>query len=283
MAKSKIIKEVPVALPPFKLEPILMKAGINTDWSHDFYKILDAHKKGYKGKGVKVAVLDTGVELTNDAFTKAVDEKRLKAIDARRNQNNPNDIQGHGTWCCSRYIADDEEVLGFAPECEVVSIKVLNDNGSGSLSDVVRGYEMAIDEGVDIISTSLGSPGTTAAMQNIVRKARDLGIILISAAGNDGTREGIDYPALYDEVYSIGSHDEIGKRASHSDWGVDLDLYGSGVRVRGAWSGNRITFAGGTSMATPSIGGCIALFLPLLKENYQVIDRDLFKKIATCL
>lgn len=271
-----------VKLPPFAESIQLIKSGSNTDWSHDFYDIEALHEKGIKGKGVKVAILDTGIDLSHNSFKTAIAEGRLTAVDAREGHNDPNDGNGHGTWCASRFISDGKDVLGFAPECTVISYKVLNDNGSGNLQNVIRAAEMAIKAGCDIISTSLGWAGEVDGFINVVNKSKERGILWLSAAGNDGTREDIDYPALYGDIISVGSHDKNRKRSRFSDYGLDLDLYSSGQKVLGAYTKNREAYLDGTSMATPSLGALITLmFDKLMKENGK-IDRHVLRKISTC-
>lgn len=277
------MENTPVKLPPFSAEVKWTKSGSNTDWSHDFYRIKELHSKGKTGKGVKVAVLDTGVDLSHNSFQKAIESGRLKAIDARSGGTTPGDRNGHGTWCVSRYISDGSDVLGFSPECSVTSYKVLNDNGSGNISSVINGVRMAIDEGVNIISTSLGWSGSSIpAIEELALEALSKGILWVSAAGNDGLQEDIDYPALYGDIISVGSHDKSRKRSLFSDFGVDLDLYSSGEAVLGAYTQNREAFLQGTSMATPSLGAIIATLWDDIIAEYGKIDREVLKILSTC-
>jgi major intracellular serine protease len=278
------LKDTLVTLPPFKANVQLIKAKSYTDWSHQFYSILDLHKSGRRGQGIKVAVLDTGIDLSHDSFKPAIDSGRLKAIDARLNQNDPTDRNGHGTWCCSRFISDGADVLGFSPKCQLTSYKVLGDGGSGSLADVLNGVQLAIEEGVQIISTSLGWNGSNIKeFEDIAKYVQSKGIVWVSAAGNDGKEEHIDYPALYNEIYSIGSHNSKGERSYFSDFGVDLDLYSSGEDVLGAYTRNREAYLQGTSMSTPSIGAIITALYNDIVDTYGTIDREILKKLATCL
>lgn len=275
-------KSEPVRLPPFTEAIQFIKSGSNTDWSHDFYDIKKLHDAGYKGKGVKVAVLDTGVDLSHNSFARAIAQGRLTAVDARRSKNDPSDGNGHGTWCVSRYISDGNDVLGFAPECTVTSYKVLNDDGSGSLEDVMRGVRMAIDDGHHIISTSLGWSGDVPNFIRLVNESKEKGILWLSASGNDATKGGIDYPAIYGDIISVGSHDKNRKKSRFTDYGIDLDLYGSGQKVLGAYTKDREAYLDGTSMATPSVGALIATMYFELKKKYGKIDRHTLRKIAKC-
>lgn len=279
----KNIKDIPVHIPPYNVSVQLIKSEQNTDWSHTFYDILNLHASGKKGKGVKIAVLDTGVDVSHDSFKSAFASGRLKAFDARSGKPSAADKNGHGTWCVSKYISDGKGILGFAPDCSVTSYKVLDDNGSGNLSDVLNGVRLAIDAGVHIISTSLGwSGGSIPEFESLAKEVQRKGIIWVSAAGNDGTKEDIDYPALYDQIISVGSHDKNRKRSYFSDFGVDLDLYSSGEAVLGAFLGNKEAYFNGTSMATPSLGALLATVYFDIINHYGKIDRDVLKKIATC-
>ncbi|MCO6499665.1 MAG: S8 family serine peptidase [Vicingus serpentipes] len=272
----------PVHLPPFTTEVLYIKSGTNVDWSHDYYKIKDIHSKGRMGEGVKVAVLDTGVDLSHDSFKTAIAEGRLKAVDARSGYNSPSDLNGHGSWCVSRFISDGNQVLGFAPKVTLTSYKVLNDNGSGSLNNVLSGIDKAIEEGHHIISTSLGWSGNISSFNRMVEKVKSKNIIWVSAAGNDGTSEDIDYPALYEYVMSIGSHDKNGNRSAFSDYGKELDYYSSGQEVLGAYTKNREAYLQGTSMATPSFGALLSLIYFDVLNKYGAVNRGTINKLVRC-
>lgn len=189
------------------------------------------------------------------------------------------------TWCVSRYISDDSTVLGFAPDCELLSIKVLDDDGTGSISDIINGLKIAVDNHVDIISTSIGwaSKVYSSELDKVVKDIEDKSIVWVSAAGNDGKHEDIDYPAFYDYVISVGSHDSDGRRSRFSDFGIDLDLYSSGNNVLGAYLNDKEAYLAGTSMATPSLGALIAILYDDLIGKYGKINRESLKKVATCL
>ena len=162
------------------------------------------------------------------------------------------------------------------------SIKVLGSNGGGVLSDIYRGVDLALAQGADIISTSLGWGSEWPHFAGVVQRVKAAGVLFLSAAGNDGTHNGIDYPALYDDVISVGSHDKNLKRSIFSDWGPDLDIYGSGEGVKGAWLGNKEAILQGTSMAAPSEAGIIAMFKNKIQAKYPIIHRETLKTIATC-
>ena len=249
------------------------------DWSHHFYNIDRVHARGRKGKGVKVAVLDTGIELSHNSFKTAVSEGRLNAYDFTGG-NDPNDYGGHGTWVCSRYIA---EGYGFSPECTLSSYKVLNSDGSGNLEDVKNALWDVIEGDYHIISTSIGWPKSVEGFSDIVQAVKDKGIIWLSASGNDGEWDGIDYPARYMDVISVGSHNKRGRKSKFSDTGYGLDLYSSGENVLGSYINNTSARLSGTSMATPSLGSLLALVYFDVIEKYGKIDRDILKKISTCL
>ena len=270
-------KDVAIELRPFSIEEDFTRGSL--DWSHQMYQIERLHQMGFKGKGIKVAVLDTGLDLNHDSFKTAVQEGRLKAIDGRNGINKPEDKNGHGTWCVSRFISNGTRAQGFAPECEVLSIKVLNDNGSGSITSITRGANLAIEAGVDIISSSIGWSGRYDPFTRIVKRATDAGIHWFSASGNDGKNEHIDFPALEPRVLSIGSHDNQKKKSGFSDYGVDLDLYGPGSRVKAAFLHNKEAIISGTSMATPSVAAFAAVLYDHLDGD---LSRENLKKIAKC-
>ncbi len=255
--------------------------GVNGDWSHESYRIKDLHNKGYKGDGIKVAVLDTGIDLNHLCFQEALDDGRIIANISDR-YSTFHDGHGHGSWCASRYIGTNN-VIGFCPNCILYSYKVMNDNGSGSLDDVFKYGHKALDEGVKIISISLGWNGEKGNkdLVDLVNRANSLNACIVAAAGND-FGNGLDLPALEDGVLSVGSHDVENKRSEFSDIGIDLELYGPGDGVLGAWKDGRVLSVSGTSMAAPSVGAFICLVYDYVMNKYGKFDYEILKKITKC-
>lgn len=151
-------------------------------------------------------------------------------------------------------------MLGVA-KVELYAIKVLDQNGSGSYSDVVAGIEWAISNNIDILNMSLGGSQGSKTLQSAIDNAYNEGMLLVAAAGNSGyDRKGtIGYPAKYDSVIAVGAVDQQNNRASFSSVGRELELMAPGVNIHSTVSGGEHDSYNGTSMATPHVAGVAAL------------------------
>lgn len=213
-----------------------------------------------RGRGVKVAVLDTGVDKDHfDLAGQVVLEK-----DFTNSSSGPRDRQGHGTHCSGIVAAKDNDngVVGVAPEAKIINGKVLGDNGSGSSSGIARGIQWAADNGADVISLSLGGPSpdpeTRAAIQYAVKK----GVVVVAAAGNEGPADGtVGYPGAYDEVICVASSNKDGRISSFSSRGRQVDIAAPGEAIVSTYPNDRLATLSGTSMATPFVAGAVAVIL----------------------
>jgi len=278
MLKSK--HNTPIQLIPFKKSEIAIKSS--TDWSHDFYKIKQVHEKGYRGQGVKVGIIDTGIDLNHPAFRGAdITYKNFTS-------EGDGDFNGHGNWVASRIVGRGV-VEGYAPDCKLYVAKALTAEGGGRLNDLDRALDWLINvEKVDIISTSIGWTTYIPSIQDKwVRWLANWDGIWISAAGNDGQNtNGIDQPADMKDVISTGSHDLNLFRSGFSDIGIDLDLYSAGEGVIGAYKDGRVVKIDGTSMAAPTLAGILACLMKKLLNKIKVAGdkhyRLTIEKIISC-
>lgn len=226
-----------------------------------------------KGKGIKIAVLDTGCQIDHP-WVKANIKGTYNAIKKTRDVT---DNQGHGTHCAST-------ITEALPDCELYIVKVLGDDGSGSVVDIAHGIDYAAKEfGVDVISMSLGGPGADSYMPPAIQRATELGAIIIAAAGNSGPRQNTDgYPARYPQCISVGATDQEDKIADFSSRGASLFVVTPGVKILGAYPGNRSARMSGTSMATPLMaalcGQWIATHPEVIKTRRPLAFRDDLKK-----
>lgn len=248
------------------------------DWANKLYRVSELHRQGYRGQGVKIAVIDTGINPKHPEFRKAFEDGRL-AIHSTVGDKGI-DREGHGSWCASRYIGN---TLGFVPDCQLHSIKALGDNGEGAMANVVKAFELAVALNVDVISASIGwAHDGNNPLRSVIRTAKSRGILIFAAAGNDGRKNDIDAPACYDDVISVGGFNSEMKRGNYSDYGLELDLYAPGDG-KGAYTGKAIAHLVGTSMATPTAGACFALIRQHLLETTGSADFETIKKIVTCI
>jgi subtilisin family serine protease len=146
------------------------------------------HDSGNKGTGIKVAILDTGIDYEHSDLN----ANYISGYDFANNDSDPMDDNGHGTHCAGIVAAEDNEggVVGVAPEADLYAVKVVDSGGSGYVSDVVAGIQWSVDNGMDVISMSVGSDFGSTSLETACDNAYSSGVLLVAAAGNDGNPSG---------------------------------------------------------------------------------------------
>lgn len=246
-------------LPPFKVHRTYQHnaAGQQVDWSHANFGIADVHLRT-KGLGIKVAILDTGIDLDHPDLQDQIVATR----DFTRSPRGVDDSNGHGTHCSGVVAAIDNSVgvIGVAPQARLIIGKVLGDDGSGFDDWIAAGIRWAIQQGAHIISMSLGSPQYSAVSHKAVQEAVQAGVIVVAAAGNSGL-QGVDYPGKLAETLAVGAVDRNNRRADFSAVGAEVDVAGPGVEILSTYPNGRVATLSGTSMATPFVAGSLACVL----------------------
>ncbi|MFG2925282.1 S8 family serine peptidase [Streptomyces sp. NPDC048305] len=232
-----------------------------------------AHRKGLDGSGVKVAVLDTGVDAAHPDLA-----GRIAATKVFVTGQDAEDRTGHGTHTASTVAgtgaASNGRYAGMAPKADLLIGKVLGDDGSGSLSGIVNGMEWAVDQGARVVSMSLGADGATACAGPDVEAVKRLSdkALFVIAAGNASLRGTVSTPGCAPSALTVGALDRKDATASFSSRGPSVDgmsakpdIASQGVDVVAARAGGRGDLAyqsmSGTSMATPHVAGGAALLL----------------------
>jgi len=215
------------------------------------------------GTGVRVAIIDTGIDYTHSDLGANYKD----GYDYVNDDADPMDDNGHGTHCAGIVAAEDngEGVVGVAPKAHLYAVKVLDSSGSGSLSDVIAGIQWSQNNGMDVISMSLGSDFGSISLKNACNNASSSGVLLVAAAGNDGNPSGkgdtVDYPARYDSVIAVAATDSNDERARWSSTGPDVELAAPGVSIYSTRLGGGYETKSGTSMACPHVSGTAALVI----------------------
>jgi subtilisin len=222
------------------------------------------HDSGNRGDGVKVAIVDTGIDYTHPDL----DGNYAGGFDFVNADGDPMDDHGHGTHVAGTVAAEDDGagVVGAAPKALLYGVKVLNSMGSGSWSGIIAGIEWAADNGVQVTNNSYGGstdPGS------IVRAAFDnsyaVGVLHVAAAGNSGActpaGDTVLYPARFASVMAVAATSSTDARACFSSTGPDVEISGPGVSINSTRRGGGYTVMSGTSMASPHVAGVAALVL----------------------
>ncbi|MDQ0253475.1 subtilisin [Evansella vedderi] len=258
--------------------------GQTVPWGIPHVQGTDAHGEGYTGNGVKVAILDTGIDNTHEDLN--VQPNGHSVFSDADNSDPFYDGSGHGTHVAGTVAALNNNlgVLGVAYDAELYAVKVLNNSGSGSYAGIAEGIEWSIENGMDIINMSLGGSHSSSILKEFCDLAYDSGILLVAAAGNSGNRGGnndsVGYPAKYDSVIAVAAVDENNNRASFSSTGPAVELSAPGVRVLSTVPGNDYASYNGTSMASPHVAGVAALIWAEKPELSNVELRELLRATA---
>ena len=223
------------------------------------------------GKGVRIAVLDTGVgdhpSLADASITHL---SMLEGSDAA------GDYGSHGLAVASLLVGQGE-IRGIVPGAELMSIQVLNAAGEGNGFDLARGIIAAVDGGANIINLSLGTSTQSQALWEAVMYAHARDIVVVASAGNDGGGQ-LLFPAGYAGVVSVGSVDADGRHLPFSNRGESLALSAPGFSLATAGPEGGTTYSNGTSFSGPLVAGALASLLPEMGVWEAV---DLLKRYTT--
>jgi subtilisin family serine protease len=234
--------------------------------------------QGYTGRGVVLAILDTGIADRPDFGGRVISHDNMT------NAARPG--SAHGTHVCGTAIAYSTNpsgpLVGVATETLVRDIQIIGPNG-GSDSQFARGIDKAIAYGVDVINMSVGTPNNNSVINNAVKRAYDAGIILVSAAGNDG-RGTIMYPGALDQCISVGNLNILTNIVDiTSSTNRYVDCYAPGDNVFSTVP-NGYALYSGTSMATPHVAGlCCCLLQKLRGENPTFTKQQLRDAVRNVL
>ena len=227
----------------------------------------------FSGKGIRVAVLDTGLDLQHPDFVgrQITANSFVAGVTAQ-------DGHGHGTHCvgtsCGPKQPGQLPRYGIAYEAEIFVGKVLSDQGSGAEGDILNGLQWAIDQGCVVISMSLGSPVSPGQrpdpiFEEVAKRALAAGTLIVAAAGNDSQRPGdiepVGHPANCPSVLAVGALDQQFAIGFFSNGGINpqgggVDVAAPGLDVHSSWPAPKLyNTISGTSMATPHVAGIAAL------------------------
>jgi len=210
------------------------------------------------GQGVRIAILDTGIDYNNPALSHSY----VGGYDFVNNDSDPYDDHGHGTFVAgviAGTIGGRKGSLGAAPDTEIYSVKVIGAGGRGSVRNIVRGVQWAIDNDVQIICMSLSITYDNPALRAAMEEAYGRGILLVAAAGNTGGR--VTFPARYETVIAVGSVDREDQLAKNSATGPEVEVVAPGVRIISTVPGGSYAVRSGTSYTAGYATGAIALLI----------------------
>jgi serine protease len=222
---------------------------------------------GASGVNVDAYVIDTGIYCENDDFTSKKTGSCTFGYSSVTNVigvPDETDDNGHGTHCAGTIAG---QRWGAAKEANLIAVKVLSDRGSGSTSGVIAGIDWVAGNAQttgrkSIANMSLGG-GFSQTQNDATKAAYNAGVLMVVAAGNDNSNACNYSPASEPTAVTVAASDISNARASYSNYGICVDIFGPGSSITSAWIGSpsATNTISGTSMASPQVCGTGAKFL----------------------
>jgi len=257
--------------------------GETLPWGIDRVDADEVHADGETGGddtdgegGADIAIIDTGIDDDHPDLQANVGSGKAYVNCRGSNCNYPwSDDDNHGTHCAGTADAVDNSkgVIGVSTAATLHAVKVLDNSGSGSFSDVAAGIEYTADQGWDVGSMSLGASSGSQTVKDACQYAYDKGVLLVAAAGNDGPcSDCVGYPAAYSTVIAVSSTDSDDTLSSFSSTGSEVELAAPGGDVYSTVIGGYDTYSG-TSMACPHVSGAGAQLMDNGYTNTEARDQ----------
>ncbi|MBI2069287.1 MAG: S8 family peptidase [Elusimicrobia bacterium] len=220
-----------------------------------------------QGAGVKVAIVDTGIDASHSDLAGNV----AGGYNAVNKEESWTDDHNHGTHVAGIVAAalNGQGVVGVAPQARLYAVKVLSADGSGSLTSIIDGMMWCMENGMSVANMSLGAPQGNFFFEYAVNTMVQRGVTLVAAAGNDGGA--VNFPAAYDAAVAVSALCPQGITetrlcltteegiAAFSSRGPQVDFIAPGVKIPSTVRQNGIAAYSGTSMATPHVAGLAVL------------------------
>jgi subtilisin len=238
-------------------------------WSVTHIGTKTAHGQSVTGLGVKIAILDTGIDYNHpDLDMNYSGGDNFISIDVNNHDPMDDSYNSHGTHVAGVIAAelDGAGVVGVSPDASVYAVKVLDGAGFGSVSAIVAGIEWAIANQMDIVNMSMGLSSYSQLMADACAAAEEAGILLVAAAGNNYGGS-VLYPAAFPSVIAVGATTIDDEIAPISPIGPELEIVAPGLNIYSTVGGDGYGYLGGTSQAAPHISGLAALLLSAGIEN----------------
>lgn len=211
-----------------------------------------------------IAYLDTGVDRNHEDLR----QKIKPGYNTFDKSNDITDYHGHGTHVAGIIGAVTNNLTGIAGlswKNPIMPVKVLDENGEGSIFEIASGIIWATDHGAKVINMSLGDSEHSEMLYEAIRYAYERDVVLIAAAGNDNVETPM-YPSAYEEVIAVAAVNEQEQKAEFSNYGQHIDVAAPGENIPSTFLDSQYVFMSGTSMAAPHVTGFAGL-LRALKPN----------------
>jgi thermitase len=271
VALDYVVEAVFIPNDPYYSTPYpTSKYGNIAQWAPQFIGADQAWDSTLGDSSIIIAIVDTGI----DASHPELSGKVVLAKNFVKGEQAP-DSFGHGTHVAgiaAAKINNGTGIAGICGQCDLMNVKVLGADGSGSISNVASGIAYATDHGARVINLSLGGPARTTIIRDALDYALSNNALPVVAMGNSNTSNVGDLAYWYSAL-SVGALDQSGAKASFSNFGLQTDVTAPGVAVLSTMPTYPVTLTtqygykmnydalSGTSMATPAVAGLAGLIL----------------------
>ncbi|MDE4086840.1 S8 family peptidase (plasmid) [Planococcus maritimus] len=267
-----IVKAIPCIESVFMLDKEqdpLKIINVQTSWN-----------KGYKGEGIAIAVLDSGIDSKHpDLVSRIIGGANFTEED-EGDFSNFADYNGHGTHVAGIISSlNENRETSVAPSAKLLIVKVLKRDGSGDLTHLINGIYYAVnwrgtkDERVRVICLSLGIPMKNDELYKAIKYAVEQGVLIVVASGNQGTGDIEDvnllYPGAYNEVVQVGAVDGNEQIAQFSNLNNQMDILAPGVNILSTHLDKNYKRLSGTSMAAPFVAGAAGLLIENIESRLE--------------
>ncbi|SCZ06532.1 S8 family serine peptidase [Alkaliphilus peptidifermentans] len=246
----------------------------NQRWHYEMINAPQAWNITTGSSNVRMAVLDTGIDHNHVSLSNLVNTSLGRSYVGGTTM----DRHGHGTHVAGT-IASYGVVSGVMKNATLIPVKVLGDDGSGSMYGIQQGILYAASINSDVINMSLGGGGYSQSVNDACQTAVNNGTIVVAASGNDG-KATISYPAAYSSVIAVGSVTSSRTRSSFSNYGTGLDLVAPGSNIYSTYPNNQYRTFSGTSMASPHVAGVAGLLRSVNPNITPTQARNILKSTA---
>lgn len=256
----------------------------NNSWFYESIGVFDAWNKTKGNPSIKIAVLDDGFDL-NHVEIKNKYQLPWNVFDYSSSVYSDPKYQFHGTHVAGTIVGEQDNnfgISGVAPGCKIIPIQISNGSGIITTTSLLDGIFYALKNDADIINLSLGfsfgrkAQELSTIEQDFIRKSEFLdeqelwnevfeiakkdGVIIVQAAGNDNIYADVDPMKRSENTIIVGALDENFNKAEFSNYGTKINVYAPGTNIYSSLPENQMGYLDGTSMSTPIITGCVALY-----------------------
>lgn len=244
-------------------DPLLLRSNSDHQWYHEMIGSNAAWRAGFKGQGVKVVVIDSGISDHEDITWDGAERLVRKSDGTFEVTDEVQAVTIHGTPVSAIIRAKADNGLGgagIAPQCGLYMIRVDDDSGSIDTYTESVALDKAVEEyGADVVNLSIGGPRYAEYYEKSVRSAYEHGVAVVCAAGNEGTGY-VSYPAAYSGAIAVSSCDRSGERSYFSNYGEEIRYSAPGQSIVEPY-GDSYKSNVGTSFSAPIISGMAAVML----------------------